>query len=382
MNYYFAPLEGIGGYIYRNAQAASFEKADKYFSPFLSPGIKKRLTRREYKDVAPQNNQGIYLVPQILTNSAEAFLQTVEELQDVGYEEINLNLGCPSRTVVTKGRGAGFLGRVEELERFLDEIFENTTAQLSVKTRIGMSDSAEFQQLMRLFNQYPMKELIIHPRLQIDYYKNHPHMDVFAEALTMAKMPIVYNGDLFTPKQTEQFTKAFPTVQTVMLGRGVLANPALFGEVKQLLEDEKYQDGKYSIGKDATGIHQVGEHSTGKDATGTHQAGEHSTGKDATGNYPASDSQMTPTCLTKENLVAFHDRILMEYEQVLFGEKTILYKMKELWFYMSYVFTDSEKYLKAIRKAQRLSDYNEAVRRLLSEQEIDTNPPREWNMFG
>ncbi len=158
-----------------------------------------------------------------------------------------------------------------------------------------------------------------------------------------------------------------------MLGRGVLAIPALFGEVKQLLAAGTYQAGEQ---------HSTGEHPAVKDATGAHQAGEHATGKDATRKHPASYSQTTPTCLTKENLVAFHDRILVEYEQVLFGEKTILYKMKELWFYMSYVFTDSEKYLKAIRKAQRLSDYNEAVRRLLSEQEIDTNPPREWNMFG
>lgn len=108
MNLYFAPLEGIGGYIYRNAQADYFEKADKYFSPFLAPNQNRSISPKEYKDIAPEHNEGIYLVPQIMANNAEVFLKAVQELEQLGYQEVNLNLGCPSRTVVTKYRGQVF----------------------------------------------------------------------------------------------------------------------------------------------------------------------------------------------------------------------------------------------------------------------------------
>ncbi len=307
MELYFAPFEGISGYLYRNAQAAFFPKADKYFSPFVSPGIKRRLTRREYKDTLPENNTTLRLVPQILTNSAEAFLQTTEELRGLGYTEVNLNLGCPSRTVVSKGRGAGFLGRPAELASFLDEIYEKAKVDISIKTRIGMADPAEFLPLLKLFNRHPVTELIIHPRLQSDYYNNHPNLAVFGEALAAAKMPVVYNGDLFTAADVAAFCEKFPDVERLMLGRGVLANPALFGEVR---------------------------------------------GEGA---------------LTKEALFAFHQRLLADYEEHLYGDKVVLYKMKELWYYMHHSFEGGEKYLKKIRKAQRLAEYKMIVRGLFSE---------------
>ncbi len=307
MELYFAPFEGISGYLYRNAQAAFFPKADKYFSPFVSPGIKRRLTRREYKDTLPENNTTLRLVPQILTNSAEAFLQTTEELRGLGYTEVNLNLGCPSRTVVSKGRGAGFLGRPAELASFLDEIYEKAKVDISIKTRIGMADPAEFLPLLKLFNRHPATELIIHPRLQSDYYNNHPNLAVFGEALAAAKMPVVYNGDLFTAADVAAFCEKFPDVERLMLGRGVLANPALFGEVR---------------------------------------------GEGA---------------LTKEALFAFHQRLLADYEEHLYGDKVVLYKMKELWYYMHHSFEGGEKYLKKIRKAQRLAEYKMIVRGLFSE---------------
>ena len=152
MNLYFAPLEGIGGYIYRNAQADYFEKADKYFSPFLAPNQNRSISPKEYKDIAPEHNEGIYLVPQIMANNAEVFLKAVQELEQLGYQEVNLNLGCPSKTVVTKGCGAGFLERPDELERFLDHIFANTDLKISIKTRLGMDDAEEFEDLLEIYN--------------------------------------------------------------------------------------------------------------------------------------------------------------------------------------------------------------------------------------
>ena len=136
------------------------------------PNRNRCFNSRELKDVLPENNRGMYTVPQILSNNAEDFVKTALELQSMGYEEVNLYLGCPSRTVVTKMRGAGFLGEQKLLEKFLDEIFDTLDLKLSVKTRIGMEDAEEFYELIEIYNKYPMEELIIHPRLQTDYYKN------------------------------------------------------------------------------------------------------------------------------------------------------------------------------------------------------------------
>ena len=310
MDFYFAPLEGIGGYIYRNAQAAFFPKADKYFSPFLAPNQNRSFSPREKKDIAPEHNTQIRLVPQILTNNAEIFVRTAGDLQALGYEEINLNLGCPSRTVVTKNRGAGFLAKPEALDAFLYEVFSRTDMRISVKTRLGMEDAEEFEELLSIYNKYPLAELIIHPRVQRDYYKNRPDREAFARAFARTGHRVVYNGDIFGKKDYEQFHARYPAVECIMAGRGVLANPCFFGELR---------------------------------------------GEDT---------------LTKEQLRQFHDRLLADYAAELSGDKNVLFKMKELWYYLAHAFTNHEKYVKKIRKAQRICDYREVVRSIFSEQEI------------
>lgn len=309
MNLYFAPLEGIGGYIYRNAQADYFEKADKYYSPFLAPNQNRSISPKEYKDIAPEHNEDITLVPQIMVNNAEIFLKAAQELEQLGYKEINLNLGCPSRTVVTKYRGAGFLAKPDALEQFLEEVYSKLNIRLSLKTRLGMEDEEEFEHLLDIYNKFPVSELIIHPRVQTDYYKNTPRMESFLNALEKSKNPVVYNGDIFNKEKYQQVMKQMD-VSGVMLGRGVLANPALFGEIR-----------------------------------GTEK-------------------------LSKERLWEFHERLLADYTQEMSGERNVLFKMKELWFYLEWSFTNTEKYEKKIRKAQHLSDYRLVVKQLFFEQEL------------
>lgn len=309
MNLYFAPLEGIGGYIYRNAQADYFEKADKYYSPFLAPNQNRSISPKEYKDIAPEHNEDIMLVPQIMANNAEIFLKAAQELEQLGYKEINLNLGCPSRTVVTKYRGAGFLAKPDALEQFLEEVYSKLNIRLSLKTRLGMEDEEEFEHLLDIYNKFPVSELIIHPRVQTDYYKNTPRMESFLNALEKSKNPVVYNGDIFNKEKYQQVMKQMD-VSSVMLGRGVLANPALFGEIR-----------------------------------GTEK-------------------------LSKERLWEFHERLLADYTQEMSGERNVLFKMKELWFYLAWSFTNTEKYEKKIRKAQHLSDYRLVVKQLFFEQEL------------
>lgn len=181
MKYYLAPLEGVTTYVYRNAYHHFFRPMDKYFTPFIVPHLNKKFSTREMKELSPENNQGLFVVPQLLTNNAEDFVKTANDIQAFGYEEINLNLGCPSGTVVAKNKGSGFLALQDELNRFLDEIYAKTDMKISVKTRIGKTNPEEFYELIQIYNQYPMEELIIHPRVQTDFYKNTPNWKVFKD---------------------------------------------------------------------------------------------------------------------------------------------------------------------------------------------------------
>lgn len=191
MNLYVAPLEGITGYIFRNAFQEVFGTGvSKYYTPFLTPCEKRAVSEKERAEVAPENNRGYRLVPQVMTVSAEDFNKLKKGLRALGYEEININLGCPSRTVTSKGRGAGALADLAKLERFLDGVFQDGDKNISLKTRIGLDYTEEFVPLMRLYNQYPVKELTIHPRLLKELYQGTPHREVFLEALRSAKMPV------------------------------------------------------------------------------------------------------------------------------------------------------------------------------------------------
>lgn len=223
----FSPLEGITGYTYRRALYQCFGGFDKYFIPFILPNQKGHLSTREKKDIMPENNEGMYAVPQILTKNAEDFIQTAETLQEYGYDEVNLNLGCPSKTVVTKGRGAGFLDRPDELDKFLDEIFSKCDMKISIKTRLGMDDPEEFEDLLTIYKKYPLEELIVHARVQKDYYKNTPRLETFGEAVEQAKSPVCYNGDIVTADDCTRLQEMFPTLDCIMTGRGTLKNPAL-----------------------------------------------------------------------------------------------------------------------------------------------------------
>ena len=206
-----APLESVTTWVYRQAHVKVYGKLDKYFIPFLEPHEKRDFKIRELQEILPEHNEGIYAVPQILTNRSEGFIRLAKALKGWGYEEVNLNLGCPSKTVVTKGKGSGFLARPEELDRFLAEIFDALSGEvkISVKTRIGRDDPEEFPALLELFNKYPMEELIIHPRVQKDGYGNVPRMEKYELAERESRNPLCYNGDLYTREQIAAFKQTF-----------------------------------------------------------------------------------------------------------------------------------------------------------------------------
>ncbi|HHV08903.1 MAG TPA: tRNA-dihydrouridine synthase family protein [Clostridiales bacterium] len=310
MQFYFAPMEGVTGYIYRNAHAAFFPHIDKYFSPFIVANQHEGFKSKEMNDVIPEHNEGINLVPQLLTNNARDFIHTAKRLKQLGYGEVNLNLGCPSGTVVAKGKGSGFLAKPEELDRFLEEIFSEQVMKISVKTRIGKDAPEEFFRLIEIFNRYPLEELTIHPRIQKDFYNNKPNLSVFEQAIKLSAHPLCYNGDLHSMKDYQEFTGGYPGIDTVMLGRGLVMNPGLVQEIRDGVK------------------------------------------------------------LDKQRLKAFHDEVYAGYQKILFGERNVLFKMKELWFYMAPIFTEHGKYAKKIKKAGKLQEYEEAVNRLFLEQEL------------
>jgi len=312
MKFYCAPMEGLTCYIYRNAHHAFFGKIDKYFSPFIVANQTESFKTRSFKDILPENNRDQVLVPQLLTNNGQDFIRFAKHIKLLGYNEINLNLGCPYGTVVAKNRGSGFLAQREALDVFLDEVFSASITKISVKTRLGKDLPEEFYDLIEIFNKYPLTELIIHPRIQKDFYKNKPNLKIFKDALRLSKNPVCYNGDLFTVQDYRDFTAEFPNVATLMLGRGLIANPGLVGAINNNIK------------------------------------------------------------LDKQLLKDFHDQIYADYQSILFGDKPVLFKMKELWFYMLPLFTDHDKYAKKIKKSARLAEYEEVVASLFRERDIVT----------
>ena len=306
VKYYMAPLESVTTWIYRQAHAKIYGRLDKYFIPFLEPHEKRDFKTRELQEILPEHNENIYAVPQILTNRSEGFIKLAKALKDWGYEEINLNLGCPSKTVVTKGKGSGFLAKPEELERFLTEIFDSLSGEvkISVKTRIGKEDPEEFPVLLKLFNKYPMEELIIHPRVQKDGYGNVPRLELYELAEKQSVNPLCYNGDLYTREQIRNFAERFPGTERLMFGRGFLRDPGLL----------------YNEGKDPTDIF--------------------------------------------EKFWAFHDLVYEGYQERNMGDRNVLFKMKELWSYQVYQFSEPERLFKTFKKMQDCNEYEQMIRNL------------------
>ena len=225
MNYYFAPMEGLTDSIYRSLHHRYFPGIDCYYMPFYTPSIHKALTKKEQRELPPAGE--VPAIPQLLTRNAEDFLWAAQLCRDLGYTQVDLNLGCPSGTVVSKGRGAGMLADPEALDNFLREIFSRTPIAVSVKTRLGLEQASEFPALMEIYNQYPIRLLTVHPRLRSDFYKHPVRMEGFTYALSHSRNPLCYNGNLNSLQDIRKFSEAFPEIDSVMLGRGLIGDPGM-----------------------------------------------------------------------------------------------------------------------------------------------------------
>lgn len=307
LKHYFAPMEGITDHIFRTIHHRYFPGMDKYFTPFFSPTADGRFPPRDRRDFLPEANAGVPVVPQLLTRHAADFLWAARALGGMGYEEVNLNLGCPSGTVVAKGKGSGMLTDLAALETFFDEVFAKTSVAVSVKTRLGRYDPGEFPKLLELFNRYPIAELTVHCRVRDDFYKKPAQPEVFALALKESRNPVCYNGDLVTAEKYRAFAVRFPETPAVMLGRGLVADPAL---VRRL------QGG------------------------GGVEKGE---------------------------LRAYLGELFEAYSSAFGSPKSALGRMKEHWFYLICLFEGGEKFDRELKKAADPVAYQTLVERIFAE---------------
>lgn len=309
MIYSLAPMEGITGYVFRRVHAECFGALDRYYTPFLPPPrVGSTFGGKNFKEIDPANNEGLNVVPQLLTKNADEFVWAAQLLAEMGYTEVNLNLGCPSGTVVAKGRGSGLLRDPDALEAFLRDICERSPLPVSVKTRLGLEDDAEYARILAVYCRLPLAELIVHPRVQKDRYQGSPRWEPYGATLAVAPFPVAYNGDVFDTADRDGLLAAFPATRHVMLGRGLLANPAL--------------------------------------------------ARMMAGGPPA----------TREELERFHDALFHAYEEVVGGNA--VFRMKEWWFYAKCAFADPLAVHRAVRKVRRAGEYEDAVRTIFSGMEL------------
>ncbi len=315
MKLYLAPMEGITGHVFRTVYHRHYGGADRYFTPFISH---RDFTARERADVLPENNRNLELVPQILTNHADEFLEIAHKLKEgYGYEEVDLNLGCPSPTVAPKNRGAGFLRVPDELRVFLDEVFSKSDVRISVKTRTGYEDHEGFERLVELYNDYPLTELIVHPRCREDYYARPVNKEAFSVAYEKSRHALCYNGDVYSAPEAKATLAQFP-VEALMCGRGILRDPGLFDRIREGGGDNRKNSGELCCE-----------------------------------NAPENGKAVN----REKQLKAFVRDLYAAYSGELSGEKDVLFKMKELYFYLSESYEKGDKLLKKIRKCQRGSDF-------------------------
>ena len=316
MRYDFAPMEGITGALFRRLHHQFFPGVDRYYMPFLSPTRDHVFTPRELREILPENNPDAEVIPQLLTKVPEDFLWAAGELAAMGYQTVNLNLGCPSGTVVAKGKGSGMLADPSALDAFLDAVFSRAPCAVSVKTRLGLSDPEEFGPLLEIYNRYPLAELIVHPRVQKDGYRHPVRLEAFASILAASRHPVCFNGGLVTTQDCRDLVDRFSGICGVMIGQGLVANPALVRQIR---------------------------------------------------GGPGADW---------EALRAFHEALFGGYSQLFGSAHNAMMRMKELWAYLIRLFRDSGPYAKRLRKARDPQTFSQAVDAVF--QELELLPEADW----
>ena len=293
MQYYFAPMEGLTDSVFRRLHHTYFPGVDRYYMPFISPTQHRTLTNREARELPVADRVPFTAIPQVLTKVAEDFVWAAGQCADRGYTEVNLNLGCPSGTVVSKGKGSGMLSDPDNLDRFLDAVFSASPIPVSVKSRLGLTDPQEFPRLLEIYNRYPIQELTLHPRVRKAFYSGSVDMEMFSYCAENSKNPVCYNGDICNLEDINRIEARFHQVRSVMIGRGLIGDPGM----------------------------------------------------------------LTPGGTTVEALEEMFNALLDEYIVLFGGSRNAMFRLKEHWGMLLHRFEDSEKLGKRLRKTTDLDEY-------------------------
>jgi len=308
-----APIQGSTIAFYRALYHDLFGGIDTYYSPFIGTTDPGKSSKVLYKDLFPENNrEDIRVIPQLLGNKGHDFNYYASKIVDMGYSEINWNIGCPFPTVSKKIKGSGILAHPDMVDRFLDEVCKEKNYDLTVKMRLGLTDFTEGQAIMKILNQYPIHKVILHARTGDQKYEGHVHLDAFEDQYNLCEHELVYNGDIFKVEDVNIIEKRFPKVNEIMIGRGALRDPFLPGDIK--------------------GIH----HDADRMAIIKH----------------------------------FHQTVFDHYAEVLSGDKHLTDRMKEFWSYLSFHMDPSGKYLKKIKKCKTKDAYLTVVNQLFQASQI------------
>jgi len=313
---YLAPIKGVTDCVYRNAFGRRFAGIDAAVAPFVSSVRSRKIKPSYLKDLSPQDNTILPLVPQILGNDGADFVWMAQRIMELGYNAVNWNLGCPVPMVAKKRRGSGLLPYPDKIRGFLDTVCAALPGRVSVKVRLGRRSPDELMALLPVFNDYPLAEVVIHPRLGVQMYKGGVDLDAFGRCLPLCRHPVVYNGDIADPVFFSTLRRRFPTVRRFMLGRGLLRDPFLAGVVA------------------------------------------------------AEGNPALKTLDRKAILHDFHSELYETYSRRLNGPGHLLGRMKAVWAYLSGAFADERRVWKRIKKAQGLDRYEEAVEDIFGSMEL------------
>ncbi len=299
------PFQGITDAPFRNVFKRHFGGIDKYYTPFFT-GIHKEEHAKNLQgeEIDTLYNDVETLTPQILSTDAEEILRFAKQCKQLGYKEINLNMGCPFPRVANKKRGCGLLPYPDMVEAMLERIFEEIDIDFSVKCRLGYFSPDEIEAIIPIFNKFPLSELIIHPRIGKQLYKGEADVERFKRLIPYINAPLVYNGDVFSVNDFGRIRNAVLPMNRFMLGRGLLTNPFLAEEIRG----------------------------------GAWNAPERT-----------------------ERLYAYVIDLYKDRLRHAGGSPKVLGRMKELWSYLMYSFEEPQNVWRKIKKINALREYEDAV---------------------
>ena len=303
-----SPLQGFTDFRFRNAFHKYFGGIDTFYSPYIKLNGKLVVKGSYERDILPENNSTLEVIPQIITNDAEEFLFVAKYVQQFGYKELNWNLGCPYPMVAKCGMGSGLIKNTDQIEHILKRVHNETDIIVSMKMRMGYENPTEILDVFPILEQYPIKNIAIHARIGKQLYKGGVDLDSFQKCLDTSKQKIYYNGDITSVAKFKELQERFPSIDHWMIGRGLIADPFLPSMIKN-------------------------------DTT----------------EYPKNRLEI---------FEAFHDEIYREYDAYLQGPTPIRMKMLGFWEYFSESFSNPQKTFKKIKKAGNSKNYEAAVKEI------------------